>query len=383
MSGSAWPDANPGSGLENVLWVFPPPANGVSVGGHGPLHRHVDGGIAGVKNHEEVPRSGGGGGGAVRKLGGETQKPAVGQYGDVNRIGIDLGGTKIEMVALASDGSELCRQRVPTPSGDYQGIVEEITRLVERADELASPTFRTIGVGTPGVISPRTDAIKNSNSTVLNGKPLHIDLSKSLGRPLVMMNDAACFALSEARDGAGAGARVVFGVIVGTGVGGGIVVGEETLVGLNGLTGEWGHNPLPWPQPGELPGESCYCGKSGCIETFLSGPGFERLFLEGTGRSLRSMEIVEEARSGERPAAEAFESYVDRMARALASLINVFDPDVIVLGGGMSNVDELYKQVPQRWGRYVFGGEVVTRLVRNVHGDSSGVRGAAWLVEEA
>lgn len=300
----------------------------------------------------------------------------------MNRIGIDLGGTKIEMVGLAGDGSELCRHRVPTPSGNYGKIIEAIAELVARADELASPTFETVGIGTPGVISPLTGVIKNSNSTVLNGKPFHVDLSRALGRPLVIMNDADCFALSEARDGAGAGADVVLGVIVGTGVGGGIVVRGETLVGRNGLAGEWGHNPLPWPQPDEQPGAPCYCGKSGCVETFLSGPGFERMFGEGSGRALKATQIVEEARSGMAAAAAALESYVDRMARALASLINVFDPDVIVLGGGMSNLAELYELVPQRWGSYVFGGELTTRLVPNVHGDSSGVRGAAWLVDD-
>jgi fructokinase len=299
----------------------------------------------------------------------------------VNRIGIDLGGTKIEMVGLTGSGLELCRHRVPTPAGDYERIIEAISALVARADESASPTLKTVGIGTPGVISPVTGVIKNSNSTVLNGKPFHLDLSTSLGRPLVIMNDAACFALSEARDGAGAAAEVVLGIIVGTGVGGGIVVRGETLAGLNGLTGEWGHNPLPWPQRDELPGGPCYCGKTGCIETFLSGPGFERLFTEATGRFLKARQIVEAARSGEAQAAGALESYIDRMARALASLINVFDPEVIVLGGGMSNITELYERVPQRWGKYVFGGEVITRLVPNVHGDSSGVRGAAWLVE--
>jgi len=300
----------------------------------------------------------------------------------VNRIGIDLGGTKIEMVALAPDGAELGRQRVPTPAGEYRQIIDAIVGLVGRADDIAAPTAQTVGIGTPGAISPISGVIKNSNSTVLNGKPFHRDLSRALGRPVVMRNDADCFALSEARDGAGAGARVVMGVIIGTGVGGGIVVDGKTLSGPNGVTGEWGHNQLPWAQPPDLPGAPCYCGKRGCIETFVSGPGFERDFRETTGRSLSTLRIVEEARSGNVEATIALHLYVDRLARALASVVNVLDPDVVVAGGGMSNVTEIYELVPQRWSTYVFGGEVSTRLVPNVHGDSSGVRGAAWLVEE-
>lgn len=298
----------------------------------------------------------------------------------MNRIGVDLGGTKIEAVALTPDGAELGRQRVPTPSGDYRQIIEAIADLVARVDEIATPTAETVGIGTPGAISPASGVIKNSNSTVLNGRALHRDLGRALDRPVAMRNDADCFALSEARDGAGAGAAVVMGVIIGTGVGGGIVVDGKTLSGPNGVTGEWGHNQLPWAQPPDLPGVSCYCGKRGCIETFLSGPGFERDFHETTGRALSAPQIVEEARSGGVEANVALHLYVDRLARALASIINVLDPDVVVAGGGMSNVSEIYELVPQRWSTYVFGNEVSTRLVPNMHGDSSGVRGAAWLV---
>ncbi len=300
----------------------------------------------------------------------------------MNRVGVDLGGTKIEAVALMPDGAELGRQRVPTPSGDYRQIIEAIVALVARVDEIATPTAEMVGIGTPGAISPVSGVIKNSNSTVLNGRPLHRDLARALGRPVAMRNDADCFALSEARDGAGAGAAVVMGVIIGTGVGGGIVVDGKTLSGPNGVAGEWGHNQLPWAQPPDLPGVPCYCGKRGCIETFLSGPGFERDFRETTGRALSAPQIVEEARSGDVEANIALHLYADRLARALASIINVLDPDVVVAGGGMSNVTEIYELVPQRWSTYVFGNEVSTRLVPNVHGDSSGVRGAAWLVEE-
>jgi fructokinase len=299
----------------------------------------------------------------------------------VNRIGIDLGGTKIEAVALTPNGEELGRQRIATPSGDYRQTIEAIADLVSRVEELAAPTAETIGIGTPGTISPVSGVMKNSNSTVLNGRPLHRDLARALNRSVVMRNDADCFALSEARDGAGAGAAVVMGVIIGTGVGGGVVVDGKTLSGPNGVAGEWGHNQLPWAQPPDLPGAPCYCGKRGCIETFLSGPGFERDFRETTARPLSAQQIVEEARSGAVEANIALHLYVDRLARALASIINVLDPDVVVAGGGMSNVSEIYELVPQRWSTYVFGNEVNTKLVPNVHGDSSGVRGAAWLVE--
>jgi fructokinase len=299
----------------------------------------------------------------------------------VNRIGIDLGGTKIEAVALGPDGTEVFRERVPTPAGDYRGIIDAIAVLVARAEAAAAPTQPTVGVGTPGAISPVTGLLKNSNSTILIGQPFDRDLEQALERPLVMRNDADCFALSEARDGAASGADVVFGVIIGTGVGGGVVVRGRALRGPNAITGEWGHNPLPWPGPDERPGPPCYCGKSGCIETFVSGTGLEARYQEATGVAVEAPAIVERAQSGELPARRELELYVDRLARSLATVINLLDPDVIVLGGGMSNVAEIYQQVPERWGRYVFGGEVVTPLLQNQHGDSSGVRGAAWLVE--
>lgn len=319
----------------------------------------------------------------------------------MNRVGIDLGGTKIEGVALRPDGVEIFRQRVPTPAGDYRGIVTAIAGLVRKAEEASAPTYPTVGIGTPGAISPVTGLLKNSNSTALNGMPFDKDLAHALSRPVVLGNDADCFALSEARDGAGAGAGMVFGVIIGTGVGGGLVVGGHAVRGPNAVAGEWGHNPLPWPQPDELPGRSCYCAKTGCIETFLSGPGFEAGYRDATGVPQEAPEVVERARNGEESgtflsapeivqravggeivAARHLDRYIDRLARSLATIINVVDPDVVVLGGGMSNVEELYTRVPQVWRQYVFGGEVVTRLVPNVHGDSSGVRGAAWLVEE-
>ena len=275
------------------------------------------------------------------------------------RIGIDVGGTKIEGILL--DGSvERARIRVPAPRDDYQGTIEAIAGLVAR---LEADARCTVGVGIPGTLSPRTGLVKNANSTWLIGRPMQRDLEARLGQEVRLANDANCFTVSEAADGAAAGARVVFGVIVGTGTGGGLVVGGQVVTGPNAIAGEWGHNPLPWPRDDERPGPPCYCGKQGCIETFLSGPAFERHF------GLRP-----DAAAGRVP-----EAYIDRMARALASVINLLDPDVIVLGGGLSNLDALYEQVPARWDRWVFGGEVATRLVRARHGDSSGVRGAAWL----
>ena len=298
----------------------------------------------------------------------------------MNRIGIDLGGTKIEAVALAMDGTELGRRRVGTPSGDYDATIEAIRGLVEEIESLASPTFQAVGVGTPGALSPTTGLMKNSNSPALNDRALPIDLTAALNRPVVLRNDADCFTLSEARDGAGAGFRTVFGVILGTGVGGGAVVNGAALVGPNAISGEWGHNPLPWPRPDELPGDLCYCGKRGCIETFLSGPGFAANDQSNRGRR-SAPEIVEAARAGERRAVRSFDLYVDRLARSLATVVNMLDPDVIVLGGGMSNVGEIYDRVPNCWGRYVFSDAVLTKLVKNRWGDSSGVRGAAWLVD--
>ena len=297
----------------------------------------------------------------------------------MNRIGIDLGGSKIEGVALTPEGSELGRRRISTPSGDYRGTINAIWDLVKSVEQLGQPTEPTIGIGTPGAISPATGLIKNSNSPALNGQPLREDLAEALGRPVILRNDADCFALSEAKDGAGAGAGILFGAILGTGVGGGVVVDGRILIGPNAIGGEWGHNPLPWPRPDELPGPRCYCGLRGCIETFLSGPGFAALDQGRRGRR-SAPEIVEAARNGQTKAMQSLTAYVDRLARSLATVINMIDPDVVVLGGGMSNVDELYEQVPMRWGEYVFSDTVVTRLLPNKHGDSSGVRGAAWLV---
>ncbi len=294
------------------------------------------------------------------------------------RIGVDLGGTKIEAIALADDGQIPVRLRVPTPRHDYGGTVAAIAALVEDI-ERAVGQRATVGVGLPGAISPATGLVKNANSVWLNGRPLAEDLSARLGRQVRLANDANCFALSEASDGAAAGATCVFGVIVGTGTGGGIVINGQVLTGLNAIGGEWGHNALPRPQPDELPGPLCYCGQRGCIETFLSGPGLSRDHERSTGLALKPAEVARRADDGDEAAGATLERYEDRMARALASVINVIDPDVIVLGGGMSNIARLYRHVPERWSRYVFSDRVDTRLVPPRHGDSSGVRGAAWL----
>jgi fructokinase len=298
------------------------------------------------------------------------------------RIGVDLGGTKIEAIALDADGRCRLRRRVPTPRDDYAATVETIAGLVlgfER--ELGGRAV--VGIGTPGAVSPATGLMKNANSVWLNGQPLAADLERRLARRLRFANDANCFALSEARDGAAAGARVVFGVIVGTGTGGGLVVDGRVWTGPNAIAGEWGHNPLPWPRDGEWPGPPCYCGKTACIETFLSGPGLtrdHRLTAGGTG-DLDAAAIAARAARGDAGAAASLARYEERMARALASVVNVLDPDVIVLGGGMSNLDRLYRAVPRLWGAYVFSDRVDTRLVPPRHGDTSGVRGAAWLWE--
>src|SRR5688572_10244069 len=284
------------------------------------------------------------------------------------RIGIDLGGTKIEAVAL-DGGREVFRKRIPSPQGSYQATLDAITSLVRDAGE------GTVGIGIPGSISPSTDLVKGANSTWLIGKPFRQDLEKALGRPVRMENDANCFALSEAVDGAGRGAKVVFGVILGIGVGGGIVVDGKVLGGLNAIAGEWGHNPLPAWTAEDLPHPDCYCGRKGCIETYLSGPGLSRDHEKRTGKRLDAEAIVA---LGD----ESLSRFEERLARALGSVINVLDPDVIVLGGGMSNATRLYAEVPRLWGRYVFSDQVATRLVPPVHGDSSGVRGAAWLWNE-
>ena len=297
------------------------------------------------------------------------------------RIGIDLGGTKIEAIALNESGVELQRKRIATPQGDYHATLHAIAQLI--ADiETSTRQKGSIGLGTPGALSPTTGLMRNSNSVCLNGMPLKKNLENLLQRPLRMANDANCFALSEATDGAGKGASVVFGVIVGTGTGAGVVVNRQVLTGPNAIAGEWGHNPLPWPRDDERPGTDCYCGKQGCIETFLSGPGLERDFWLATGEKLNAAEIVLRANNNESQAEQCLQRYENRMARSLAHIINVLDPHVIVLGGGMSNVQRLYKNVPAIWGQHVFSDSVLTQLLPPKFGDTSGVRGAAWLWNE-
>lgn len=294
------------------------------------------------------------------------------------RLGIDLGGTKIEIIALDNGGRELLRRRVPTPQGNYYETLQAIAQLVRDAEaELGQRG--SVGIGTPGALSRATGLLKNSNSVALNGQPILQDLEALLQRKIRISNDANCFALSEATDGAAAGAEVVFGVILGTGVGAGIVVNGRVLTGPNGIAGEWGHNPLPWPQPHELPGPDCYCGKQGCIETFLSGPGMAQQHKQETGEALSSAEIVERAEQGDADCGKTMEAYEQRLARSLAHVVNILDPDVIVLGGGMSNIERLYKNIPELWGRWVFSDRVDTKLIKHRYGDSSGVRGAAWL----
>lgn len=297
------------------------------------------------------------------------------------RIGIDLGGTKIEGIVLDGAGRELARRRVPTPAGDYAATVAAVAALVAELEAAAGEAAGTapVGIGIPGIVSPATGLVKNANSTWLIGRPLDADLEAALGRPVRLENDANCFAASEAADGAAAGAAVAFGVILGTGVGGGIALDGRPLRGRNAIAGEWGHNPLPWPEDGERPGPACYCGLSGCIETFLSGPGLARDFRTATGESAAAADIAARAAAGEAAAEAALARYEHRLARALATVINLLDPDVIVLGGGLSNLSRLYETVPRLWGRWVFSDRVDTPLRHNLHGDSSGVRGAAWL----
>jgi len=294
------------------------------------------------------------------------------------RIGIDFGGTKIEGVVLDPAGSIAARRRLPTPRGDYDASISAIVALVAALERDAGEPC-SVGVGMPGTISRATGLVKNANSVWLNGRAFDRDLSHALDRTVRFSNDANCFALSEAEDGAAAAARVVFGVIIGTGTGGGVVVDRQVIEGRNGVAGEWGHNALPWPEPSELPGPACYCGRAGCIETFLSGPGLAADYCRATGENLPGERIVARAAQGDPAASAALERYEHRMARGLASVINVIDPDVIVLGGGLSNIDRLYDNVPRLWHRWVFSDRVDTPLVKALHGDSSGVRGAAWL----
>lgn len=293
-------------------------------------------------------------------------------------IGVDLGGTKIEAIVLDAAGGECARRRIETPRGSYQGIVDAVVGLVSKLDATLGARA-TVGLGIPGSLSALTGRVKNANTTELIGKPLDRDLATRLKRPVRMANDANCFAVSEATDGAGAGARVVFGVILGTGVGGGLVVDGRVLVGANGIAGEWGHNPLPSPNPAELPGPVCYCGRHGCLETWLSGPGLAADHGRRGGDALQAADIARRALEGDRLARATLSNYMERLARGLAGVINVVDPDVIVLGGGLSRVDALYREVPRLWGRHVFSDRVDTVLRPPKHGDSSGVRGAAWL----
>ncbi len=305
------------------------------------------------------------------------------QHSSRVRIGIDLGGTKIEAVALDPEGRERFRERVLTPKGKYDETVRAIAALVAAADvatkSITMEKPASIGVGIPGTISPATGLIKNANSVCLIGHALDRDLAAVIGRPVRLANDADCFALSESVDGAGEGEQIVFGAILGTGAGSGIVVNKQLVRGPNAITGEWGHNPLPWPRAEELPGPTCYCGLKGCNETFISGTGLTNDFANATGAHVAASEIVARGEAGDQAANAALERYINRLARATAAIINILDPHIIVLGGGMSNVARLYRDVPKLWPTYVFSDTVVTKISPPRHGDSSGVRGAAWL----
>ena len=295
------------------------------------------------------------------------------------RIGVDLGGTKIEALAIGPDGRVRARRRTDSPRGDYDATLTAICRLVEATAQDARSEIANIGIAIPGAVSPATGLIKNANSTWLIGRPFDRDLGRVLKRPVRLENDANCLALSEAVDGAGQGAGAVFGVIIGTGTGGGLAIDGKIHVGPNRIAGEWGHTPLPWPEPGELPGPACYCGKRGCIETFLSGPGLAADHLANTGAKLTAKAIVDLARRGDTACEASLGRYERRLAKALAIVINILDPDIVVLGGGLSIIDRLYDTVPALWTDYIFSDAVSTRLAPAKHGDSSGVRGAAWL----
>jgi fructokinase len=297
------------------------------------------------------------------------------------RIGIDLGGTKIEGIVLGDDGGERARLRVPTPRESYESTLAAVAGVIRDLEARVERECR-IGVGHPGAISPATGLVKNANSTRLNGRPLDLDLKRVLGREDIRFsNDANCFAVSEASDGAGAGAQIVFGVILGTGVGGGIVIDGKPLVGAQAIGGEWGHNALPLPRDDERPGPQCYCGRKGCVEAWLSGPAFQGQYAKASGHERRATDIAEAAAQGDAVASTCLERYCDRLARSLANVINLLDPHVIVLGGGLSKIPQLYERVPQLWKDYVFSerDKIATTLRPPVHGDSSGVRGAAWL----
>jgi fructokinase len=294
------------------------------------------------------------------------------------RIGVDLGGTKIEIIALDDNGATVVRRRVQTPVGDYAGTVRTIAELVSAAESQIGASA-TVGIATPGALSPQSGLLRNSNSVVLNGKPLDRDIANALGHPVRLENDANCLAISEAIDGAGADCRVVFGAILGTGVGGGIVVKGQILTGLNRIGGEWGHNPLPWARESERPGHRCYCGKDGCIETFLSGADLTREYFSLSQKQFSAEQIAVAEQSGDPDAVRSLAMYKHRLARSLAALVNILDPDVIVLGGGISNINTLYDELSELIGRHAFSDRISTRVVRATHGDSSGVRGAAWL----
>jgi fructokinase len=294
------------------------------------------------------------------------------------RIGIDLGGTKIEALALDNQGVELARRRIDTPRDDYDATIMAMVGLVRGLEQQTGRTG-TVGAGIPGSISRITGLVKNSNSTWLNGHPLDRDLSAALGREVRIANDANCFAVSEATDGAAAGRHVVFGVILGTGCGGGVAIGGRVHEGPNGVAGEWGHNPLPWPRPEEYPGPACYCGKRGCMEMWVSGTGIALDYKTVTGRARTTPEIVADFEAGEQEAAASIERFEDRLARGLAQVINILDPDAIVIGGGVSKVEHIYRELPKKLPAYVFGGEASTPVLQAKYGDSSGVRGAAWL----
>jgi fructokinase len=297
---------------------------------------------------------------------------------DAFRIGVDLGGTKIEAAALNRSGAVCCRRRAATPSGDYRATIAAIAALVSGIERQLGGAA-TVGIGMPGAISPVTGLVKNANSTWLNGRPLQRDLETALARPVRLANDANCFALSEATDGAAAGLDTVFGVIIGTGVGGGLAVGGHVLIGANAIAGEWGHTPLPWPRPDETPGPPCYCGRNGCVETFLSGPGLAADHRRHTGQDCAAADIAAAAKCGDPLARATLDRYAERLARGLAVIVNIFDPDAIVLGGGLSAIAMLYQRVPLLWPRWIFSDAVNTRLLAPRHGAASGVRGAAWL----
>ena len=295
---------------------------------------------------------------------------------DGGRIGIDLGGSKIEGALIAPDGAIIRRLRIQTPKNDYGKILQAVAEV---AYKLTPDSKAPVGICTPGSASPQTGLLKNSNTTCMNGKPVCRDLQQTLNRPVRIANDANCLALSEAADGAAKGKAIVFAVIIGTGAGGGIATGANTHGGINAVAGEWGHNTLPWMREDEYPGPDCYCGRRGCCETFISGTGLQNDYTRATGETLPSTQIAKQAADGDEKCAAALARYEDRLARGLSAVVNLLDPDIIVLGGGMSNIGRLYENLPGIMQSYVFGGDFATPIVAAKHGDSSGVRGAAWL----